>query len=71
MGMGKQNSRAFQDFFIFQGLNFFPIFNNTTFNSALFQPEASKCKGALDFFDSDTSDKNRDYRTEYELHLAL
>ena len=37
--------------------------HNTMFNVALFQPEASKCKGALDFFDSDTGDKNRDYRT--------
>ena len=56
----------FQDFFIFQGLNFFPILYNTTFKSALFQPEASKCKGALDFFDSDTGDKNRDYTTQIE-----
>ena len=63
MGMGKQNSRDFQDFFIFQGLNFFPILYNATFKSALSQPEASKCKGALDFFDSDTCDKNWDYRT--------
>ena len=63
MVMGKQNSRVFKDFFIFQGLNFFPIVYNITFKSALFQPEASKCKGALDFFDSDTGDKNRDYRT--------
>ena len=31
----------FQDFFIFQGLNFFPILYDTTFKSALFQPEAS------------------------------
>ena len=63
MEMGKQNSRAFPDFFIFQGLNFFPILYKTTFKSALFQPEASKFKGALDFFGSDTGDKNRDYRT--------
>ena len=64
MGMGKQNSRAFLGlFFIIQGLNSFPILYNTTFKSALFQPEASKFKGAVDFFDSDTSDKNRDYRT--------
>ena len=46
----------FQDLFIFQGLNFFPILYNTTFKSTFFQPEASKCKGALDFFDSDTGD---------------
>ena len=46
----------FQDFLIFQGLNFFPILYNTTFKSVLFQPEASKCKGALDCFDSDTGD---------------
>ena len=51
----------FQDFFIFQGLNFFPILYNTTFKSAPFQLEASECKGALDF--SDTGDKNRDYRS--------
>ena len=50
-----------QDFFIFQGLNLFPISYNTTFKSALFQPEAVKWKGALDFFDSDTGDKNQDY----------
>ena len=30
-----------------------------------FKPEASKYKGALDFFDSDTGDKNRDYRTNW------
>ena len=40
----------FQDFSIFQGLNFFPILYNTSFKRALFQPEASKCKGTLDFF---------------------
>ena len=56
MEKGKQNSRAFPGLF-FQGLNFFPILYNTTFKSALFQPEASKYKGALDFFDSDTGDK--------------
>ena len=74
MGMGKQNSRAFPG--LFQGLNFFPILYNTTFKSALFQPEASKCKGALDFFDSYTGDKkpglpHKLNRIEYELHLAL
>ena len=53
----------FQDFYIFQGLNFFPILYNPTFKRALFQPEASKWKGPLDFFDSDTGDKNRDYPT--------
>ena len=64
MGMGKQNSRAFPGLFIIlKGLNFFPILYNATFISALFQPKASKCKGALDFFDSDTGDKNRDYHT--------
>ena len=58
MGMGKQNSRAFPDFFFhFSRLNLFSILYNTTFKSALFQPDASKCKCALDFFDSDTSDK--------------
>ena len=53
----------FQDFFIFQGLNFFPILYKTTFKSALFKPKASKFKGALNLFDSDTGDKNWDYRT--------
>ena len=53
----------FQDYLIFQGLNFFPVLYNTTFKSELFQPEASKFKGELDFFDSDTGDKNRDYLT--------
>ena len=62
---GNENRipRLFQDIFIFQGLNFFPFLYNRTFKSALFQPEASKCKGALDFFEYDTGDKNRDYRT--------
>ena len=59
MGMGKQNSRPFSGLFHFQGLNFFPILYNTTFKSELCQPEASKYKGALDFFDSDTGDKNK------------
>ena len=54
-----------QDFFIFQGLNFFPILYSTMFKSALFQPEASKCKGALDFFESNTGEKKRDYRTNW------
>ena len=53
----------FQDFFISQGLNFFQILYNTTFKSALFQSEASTYKGAPNFFDPDTGDKNRDYRT--------
>ena len=53
----------FQDFFIFQGLNIFPNFYNTAFKRTLFQPETSKYKGALNFLDSDTGDKNRDYRT--------
>ena len=56
----------FQDFFIFQGLNFFPILYDTTFKSALFQPEASKCKSAIDFFDSDTGNKNQNYRTNWK-----
>ena len=30
-----------------------------------FQSEALKWKGALDFFDSDTGDKNRDYHTNW------
>ena len=67
--MGKQKSRTFpglfQDFFIFQGLDFFPILYNTTFKSRLFIARSGKMKGALDFFDSDTGDKNRDYRTNW------
>ena len=55
MGMGKQNSRAFS-FFKDSISSQFCI---TTFKSALFQLEASKCKGALHFFDSDTGDKHR------------
>ena len=67
MEMGKQKSRTIPGlFFIFQGLNFFPILYNTTYKSALFsQPEAAKWKGGLDFFDSDIGDKNRDYRTHW------
>ena len=53
----------FQDFFIFQGLNLSPILYNTTFKSGLFSARSGEMKGALDFFDSDTGDKNRDYRT--------
>ena len=65
MEMGKQKSRTIPGLFIFQGLNFFPILYNTTFKSALFPPEAAKWKGGLDVFDSDTGDKNRDYRTNW------
>ena len=71
MGNGK---KEFQDFFIFQGLNFFPISYKTMWKNALFQPKISKWKGALVFFDSDSGDKNLDYHTnwiEYESHLAL
>ena len=69
-------SGLFQDLFIFQGLNFSPILYNITFKSALFQPEASKCKGALNFYDSDNGDKkpglpHKLNRIKYELHLAL
>ena len=45
----------FQDFFIFQGLNIFPIFYNTTFKSGLFSARSGEMKGALDFFDSDNN----------------
>ena len=63
VGEWENRIPGLQDFFIFQGLKFFPILYNTTFKSAPFQPEASKCEGVLDFFDTDTGDKNRDYRT--------
>ena len=75
-GNGKTEFQDFRTFFIFQGLNFFPILYKTTRKMHFFQPETSKWKGALVFFDSDSSDKNRDYRTklnriENESHLAL
>ena len=61
-------------FFIFQG----PISSNFCVKQRekmhFFQTEASKWKGTLNFFDSDTDDKNRDYctnRIEYESHLTL
>ena len=64
--MEKQNSRTFPGlFFIFQRLNSFPILYKTTRKMHFFQPETSKWKGALIFFDSDSSDKNRDYRTNW------
>ena len=67
--MGKQKSRTFpglfQDFFIFQGLNFFQIFITKRFKVHFFQSEAAKWIGALSFFDSDTGDKNRDYQTNW------
>ena len=57
--MGKQKSRTFpglfQDFFIFQGLDIFPILYNTTFKSGLFSGRSGEMKGALDFFDSDNN----------------
>ena len=60
----------FQDysrsFFIFQGLNFFPILYQTTKKTHFFQLKVSKWKGALDFFDSDTDDKNPDYLTNWK-----
>ena len=36
-----------------------------------FQLETSKWKGTLDIFDSDTGDKNKLNRKEYESHHAL
>ena len=36
---------------------------NTTFKSGPFSARSGEMKGTLDFFDFDTSDKNRDYRT--------
>ena len=73
-GLGRKIQGLFQDysrtFFISQGLNFFPILYN-----ALFQPEASKWKDALVFFDSNIGDipgvPHKLNRTEYESHLAL
>ena len=74
MEMGKQKSRTFpglfEDFFIFQGLDIFPILYNTTFKSGLFSARilynttfksglfsarSGEMKGALDFFDSDNN----------------
>ena len=64
----------FQDytrlFFIFQGLNFFSILYNTTRKCTFFsrkdEVEIQKNKkGALVFFDSNSSDKTRDYRTNW------
>ena len=59
-GNGKTEFQGFSRTFSFFKDSFL---YNTTFKSALFQSEASKCKGALDIFDSDTGDKNRDYHT--------
>ena len=44
MGMGIQNSGLFQDFFIFQGFNFFPILYNTTFKNAFFSQKRRNVK---------------------------
>ena len=33
--------------------------------NALFQPDTSKWKGVLILLDSDSGDKNRDYRTNW------
>ena len=68
--MGKQNSRFFQDysrtFFIFQGLNFFPIKYKTMQKMHIFSTgNVVVVKGTLVFFDSDSSDKNQDTRTNW------
>ena len=65
---GKQNSMTFPWlFFIFQGLNFFPILYKTTHKNALFfkrkLQSGNRKKGTLFFFYSDSGDKNQDYRT--------
>ena len=46
-GLFQDYSRTF---FIFQGLDFFPILCNTTFKSGLFSDRFGEMKGALDFF---------------------
>ena len=67
IGSYRNGKTEFQDFsrtfFIFQTLNFFPILYKTTWKNALFQPEMSKKKGAPVFFDPDSGDKKRNYRT--------
>ena len=65
-GNGKTE---FQDFF--RTFSFFKDSISSQFcirqseNAPFFQPEASRWKGALDFFDSDTGDKNQDYRINW------
>ena len=61
----------FQDFFYFLRTHFFQILYKTTLKMHIFQLAALKWKGALNFLDSDTCDKNWDYRTnwiEYQSH---
>ena len=45
----------FQDFFIFEGLDIFPILYNTMFKSGLISARSGEMKGALDLFDSDSN----------------
>ena len=61
----NRSSGLFQDFFIFQGLDIFPILYNTTFKRGLFSGRSDEMKGALDLQQqSDTGDKNGSpYRT--------
>ena len=57
-------SRTIPGLFHFSRTQFFPQFCITQrLKVHFFQPEAAKRIGALDFFDSDTGDKNRDYCT--------
>ena len=67
--MGKQKSRTLQDY-----SRILPFFKDSIstqisitqrFKVHFFQSEAAKWIGALDFFDSDTGDKNQDYHTNW------
>ena len=59
----EMENRTFPGLFHFPRTQFLSNFVLNNVKNAFFQPVASKLKGALDFFDSDTGDKNRDYRT--------
>ena len=52
----------FQAFFIFQGLNFFPILYNTTLFFSARSVEIKRRTRSISLI-FDTGDKNRDYRT--------
>ena len=64
--MGKQKSRTIPGLFSFFKDSISSQFCITQrLKVHFFQPEAAKWKGGLDFFDSDTRDKNQDYRTNW------